>query len=54
MINMIGDTVGQLAEQRFLFTHAPALIKGTKGVKAGKSTKTFNDLVDQNTLKIQE
>ena len=54
MINMIGDTVGQLAEQRFLFTHVPALIKGTKGIKAGKSTKTFNDLVDQNALKIQE
>lgn len=28
-INMIGDTAGQLAEQRFLFEYAPALIKGS-------------------------
>lgn len=28
-LNMIGDTVGQLAEQRFLFQYVPAMIKGT-------------------------
>lgn len=38
---MIGDTVGQLAEQRFLFTHVPALLKGTKGIKASRNTKTY-------------
>jgi hypothetical protein len=28
-LNMIGDTVGQLAEQRFLFEYVPAMVKGT-------------------------
>lgn len=28
-LNMIGDTVGQLAEQRFLFEYVPAAIKGS-------------------------
>mgnify|MGYP003289231792 CR=1 FL=1 len=36
LINMIGDTVGQLKEQRALFTHVPALFKGTKGLKGMK------------------
>ena len=53
LINMIGDTVGQLAEQRFLFTHVPALFKGTKGIKA-KDTKTYNELVEKGAQEIRE
>ena len=52
MINMIGDTVGQLAEQRFLFTHVPALFKGTKGINA-KNTKTYNELVEEGAKSIR-
>lgn len=53
MLNMIGDTVGQLAEQRFLFTHVPALFKGTKGINA-RDTKTYNELVEKGAKEIQE
>lgn len=53
LINMIGDTVGQLAEQRFLFTHVPALFKGTKGIKA-RDSKTYQELVDKGAKEIQE
>lgn len=53
LINMIGDTVGQLKEQRFLFTHVPALFKGTKGIKA-QDTKTYNQLVDEAAKEIRE
>jgi hypothetical protein len=52
MLNMIGDTVGQLAEQRFLFTHVPALFKGMKGVKAQKP-KTYQELLNTEARKIQ-
>ena len=54
LINMIGDTVGQLAEQRFLFTHVPALFKGTKGIKVSKDTKTYNELVEKGAQEIRE
>ena len=53
MLNMIGDTVGQLAEQRFLFTHVPALFKGTKGVKA-RDTKTYQQLLKEGEAEIRE
>ena len=53
LINMIGDTVGQLAEQRFLFTHVPALFKGTKGINA-KDTKTYEELVSKGAAEIRE
>lgn len=53
MLNMIGDTVGQLAEQRFLFTHVPALFKGTKGVKA-RDTKTYQQLLKEGESEIRE
>lgn len=53
LINMVGDTVGQLAEQRFLFTHVPALFKGTKGIKA-RDTKTYNELVEKGAKEIRE
>lgn len=33
-LNMIGDTVGQLAEQRWIFKAAPALMGNTKAYKA--------------------
>ena len=46
MINLVGDVVGQVKEQRFLFTHVPALIKGTKGIKA-QNTKTYDDLIKE-------
>jgi hypothetical protein len=53
MLNMIGDTVGQLSEQRFLFTHVPALFKGTKGIKA-RDTKTYDELVKARAAEIKE
>ena len=53
LINMIGDTVGQLKEQRLLFTHVPALFKGTKGLK-GQDTKTFETLKSELAKEIQE
>lgn len=53
MLNMIGDTVGQLAEQRFLFTHVPALFKGTKGIKA-RDTKTYQQLLKEGEAEIRE
>lgn len=33
-LNMIGDTVGQLAEQRWIFKNAPYIMGNTKAVKA--------------------
>lgn len=53
LLNMIGDTVGQLAEQRFLFTHVPALFKGTKGIKA-RDTKTYQQLLKEGEAEIRE
>ena len=54
LINMIGDTVGQLAEQRFIFTHVPALLKGTKGIKAGKSDASYKALAEAEANKIKQ
>lgn len=34
IINLVGDSMGQIAEQRFIFQNVPALFKGTKGIKA--------------------
>lgn len=53
LINMIGDTVGQLKEQRYLFTHVPALFKGTKGIKA-QDTKSYDKLVEEAAKEIRE
>ena len=53
LINMIGDTVGQLKEQRYLFTHVPALFKGTTGIKA-QNTKTYESLVDDAAKEISK
>lgn len=54
LINMIGDTVGQLAEQRFIFTHVPALLKGTKGIKAGKGDASYKALAEAEANKIKQ
>lgn len=56
IINMIGDTVGQIAEQRVLFTHVPALFKGSKGknIITDKTDKTFKDLVEKGAKEIRE
>lgn len=56
IINMIGDTVGQIAEQRVLFTHVPALFKGSKGknIITNKTDKTFKDLVEKGAKEIHE
>ena len=32
MINMVGDTMGQLKQQRFIFEKLPALVKGSAGL----------------------
>ena len=42
-LNMIGDTVGQLAEQRWIFKNAPYLLGDVKGAKA-MTTKGYNKL----------
>lgn len=39
MINMIGDTMGQLKQQRFLFEYAPAAFKGTTGISSENQAK---------------
>jgi hypothetical protein len=33
LINLFGDSIGQLREQRLIFKYAPALFKGTTGIK---------------------
>lgn len=53
ILNLIGDSVGQIAEQRFIFTHVPALFKGTKGLKA-QNAKTHKELVEKAAKEIQE
>jgi hypothetical protein len=42
-LNMIGDTIGQLAEQRWIFKNAPYLLGDVKGAKA-MTTKGYNKL----------
>ena len=54
LLNMIGDTVGQLAEQRFIFTHVPALLKGTKGIKATRSEASYQALVKEQAEAIEK
>lgn len=39
MINMVGDTMGQLKQQRFLFEYAPAAFKGTTGINTENQAK---------------
>lgn len=53
LINLIGDSIGQIAEQRFLFTHVPALFKGTKGIDARK-TDTYKQLLEKETKLIRQ
>lgn len=48
-ISLIGDVMGQLKEQRFLFEYAPAIIKGTKaigwkGISETKQAKLVEEL----------
>ncbi len=48
-ISLIGDVMGQLKEQRFLFEYAPAIIKGTralgwKGISETKQAKMIEEL----------
>ena len=53
ILNLIGDSVGQIAEQRFIFTHVPALFKGTKGLKA-QNAKAHKELVEKAAKEMQE
>ena len=64
MINMIGDTMGQLKQQRFLFEYAPAAFKGTTGIssenQANKVAQITADLnkgnkaiLDNSTIKLK-
>ena len=61
MINMFGDTMGQLKQQRFLFEYAPAAFKGTTGIsdenrakKIAEYTKQFNAKNDEILTAAQE
>ena len=49
-LNMIGDTVGQLAEQRWIFKNAPYILGNTKGAQA-MSSKGYTKL---KNAKLQE
>ena len=55
-INLIGDTVGQLQTQRFLFKYAPSLFKGKYGyAKDGEEllkTEKFAELSKYNSTKL--
>ena len=55
-INLIGDTVGQLQTQRFLFKYAPSLFKGKYGyTKEGDEllkAEKFNELSKYNSTKL--
>lgn len=44
-LNMIGDTAGQLAEQRWIFTTLPALFGGAKATKAMRSKKGYEEVL---------
>jgi len=55
-INLIGDTIGQLQTQRFLFKYAPSLFKGKYGyAKDGEEllkTEKFAELSKYNSTKL--
>ena len=57
-INLIGDTVGQLQTQRFLFKYAPSLFKGKYGyTKEGDEllkAEKFEELSKYNAAKLGE
>jgi len=44
---MIGDTVGQLKEQRWIFQTLPGLLGHTKAMKALSGEKGYNSVVDE-------
>ena len=47
MINMFGDTMGQLKQQRFLFEYAPAAFKGTTGINTENQAKKVAQITDE-------
>lgn len=47
MINMVGDTMGQLKQQRFLFKKMPALFKGKAGLSE-KNQKAMQSSIEKS------
>ena len=50
MINMSGDTMGQIKQQRFIYEYAPAVFKGLKGTSQKRFGKWQKSLEDQLNL----
>lgn len=53
IINLVGDSMGQIAEQRFIFQNVPALFKGTKGIKA-RTKEGEQKIIEQYTKNIEK
>ena len=54
IINMIGDVVGQLREQRWIFEKAPLLIGRNQAYKAMSGDKGYNKVIDDITEELSQ
>ena len=54
LLNMIGDTAGQLAEQRWIFKAAPALLQGSLKPYRAMSTKGREKLIKETAEKLEK
>ena len=54
LLNMIGDTAGQLAEQRWIFKAAPALLQGSIKPYQAMSTKGREKLIKETAKKLEK
>lgn len=54
LLNMIGDTIGQLAEQRWIFKAAPALLQGSLKPYKAMSTKGREKLIKETAEKLEK
>ena len=59
LINLFGDSIGQLREQRLIFKYAPALFKGTTGIKEQQeggflAKKYLTELENTNASKLED
>ncbi|MBR2248167.1 MAG: hypothetical protein IJ880_14295 [Bacilli bacterium] len=53
-LNMIGDTVGQLAEQRWIFKAAPAIMQGSTKPFTAMSSKGREKLIAETTKELEK
>ena len=54
LLNMIGDTAGQLAEQRWIFKAAPAMLQGSIKPYQAMSTKGREKLIKETAEKLEK